>query len=250
MQCCPHAQRKRLETLNNEEGIEGRQRSPDVAEQSNPGLDRVGDGTERFDRFRPDRSVITGIWRIQRRLPFRMSRPVEIPAVDDETADRVSVSAEIFRRRVNDDCCAVLKRFCENRRRRIVHDERNTEWAADCCNFGNREDRELRVWKCFGVISAGPFIGRAPKILRVNRVDEPNLDSLVFEGMGKKIPCPSIKIGRTHNVVARTRKILNCKGGGCLTGCKRQCGDATFKGSNALFQHVSGGIHDARIDVA
>src|SRR5512136_3357490 len=76
-----HAQHKRLKTLNDEEGIKRRKRGTDVAKERDSGLDRIGNGAERFDRFRPDRSVIAGIGGIQRRLPLRVSRTVEIAAV-------------------------------------------------------------------------------------------------------------------------------------------------------------------------
>ena len=180
-----HAQHKRLETLNDEEGIKGRKRGTDIAKERDPGLDRIGNGAERFDRFRPDRSVVAGIGGIERRLSLGVRRPVEITAINNQAADRVSMPAEIFRRGIHDDRGTVLKRPYKEWRRRIVNDERNAERAAYSRYFGNREDRQFRIWESFGIVSARPFISRTLKILRVNRVDKTNLDSLIFEGMCK-----------------------------------------------------------------
>ena len=148
--------------------------------------------------------MIAGIWVIQRRLPLRVSRPVEISAVDNQTTYRISMTAEIFCRGIHDDGRAVLDRPGKNGRRCIIDNERNAERTADCSNFGDRKDRQFRIWKCFRVISTGLIVGRPLKILRVNRVNETNLNALVLEGMSKKIPCPAVKIGRAHNVVAGT----------------------------------------------
>jgi hypothetical protein len=51
-------------------------------------------------------------------------------------------------------------------------------------------------------------------------------------------------------MLSPARAFLERESGGCLAGRKRQRRHPTFKGSNALFQHVIGRIHDPRIDVA
>src|SRR5262249_15649589 len=84
-----------------------------------------------------------------------MSFPVEIAAVNDQAANRISVSAKIFRRRVHDDGCAVLKRSHEIGRRGVVDDERNAERSAYRRHFGNGKDRQLWIRQRFGIVSAG-----------------------------------------------------------------------------------------------
>src|SRR5262245_62643453 len=95
-----HPQSKRLKTLNDEKRIERRHRGSNVSQKGDPGLDCVRDRSERFDRFRPDRTVIAGVGCIEGRLTLRMSRPIKVAAIDDQTTDRVQMSAEIFRCRM------------------------------------------------------------------------------------------------------------------------------------------------------
>ena len=199
-----------------EEGVERRQRRTDVAQQRHPRLDRVGDRTDRLDRFRPDRTVIARIGRVERRLPLRMRGPIEIAAVDDQPADGVAMAAEIFGRRVDDDRSAVLERPQEERRCSIVDDERDAERPADRRHFGNRENRQLRVRKRFGVVGACPVVGRAQEVLRVDRIDEANFDSLILERVGEQIPRAAVKIGRAHDIVAGLCKILQRECRRCL----------------------------------
>ena len=93
-----HAQRQRLDALKEQEGVERRHRRAEVAQQRHARLDDVGDRPERLDRLDPDRAVIAGVRRVQRRLALGMRFPVEIAAIDDDAADRGAVAAEIFGR--------------------------------------------------------------------------------------------------------------------------------------------------------
>ena len=160
------------------------------------------------------------------------------------------MAAKIFGRRVDHDRGAVLERPQEVRRCRIVDDERNAERAADCRHFGNRENGQLRVRKQFSVIGARPVVGRAQEVLRVDRIDEANFDSLVLERVGEQIPRAAIKIGRADDVVARSRQILQRKRRRRLTRGQRQPGRPALEGGGTLLEHVVGRVHDARIDVA
>ena len=196
--------------------LNGDSDAPMIAQQRHPRLDRVGDRTDRLDRFRPDRAVIARIGRIERRLPFRMRGPIEIAAVDDQPADGVAVAAEIFGRRIDDDRRAVLERPQKERRCGVVDDERDAERPADRGNFRNREDRQLRVRKRFRVIGARPVVGCAQEVLRVDRIDEANFDSLILERVGEQIPRAAVEIGRAHDIVAGLCKILQRERRRCL----------------------------------
>jgi hypothetical protein len=81
-----------------------------------------------------------------------MCGPVEIAAINNHTADRIAMSAEILGRGIDDDRGAVLKRPCEDWRCGIVDDERNAERTANAATSAIGKDRQFRVGQCFGVI--------------------------------------------------------------------------------------------------
>ncbi len=131
-----------------------------------------------------------------------MLLPRERPAVDQEAADRGAVAAEILGRGIDDDRRAVIERPGEDRRRGVVHDQRNAEATADRRHFRDREGDQLRIGQRLGVIGAGAVVGRAGEILRVVRIDEADLDALVLQRVGEQVPGAAVEVGRGDDVVA------------------------------------------------
>ena len=101
---------QRLDALHEQEGVERRHRRAEVAQQGDAHLQDVGDRAERLDRLGPDRAVIGGVGRVQRRLARRVRLPVEIAAVDDDAADRGAVAADILGGRIDHHRRAVIER--------------------------------------------------------------------------------------------------------------------------------------------
>ncbi len=217
------AQRQRLDALQDQEGVERREGGADVAQKRRARLDDIGDRPERLHRFRPDRAMIAGVRRIERRLALLMRFPVEIAAVDDE------------RRRSN--CRGRRDIWWPNRRRsprhapaggdrigdgRIVDDQRNAERAADGGDLGDRQDGELRVRQRLGVIGAGARIGGAAESLRVGRIDEAHFDALILQRIGEEVPGAAVKIGGADDIVAGAGEILHREGRGRLARGQRQ----------------------------
>ena len=244
------AQRQRLQSLQRQERVERRHRRAEIAQQGDARLDDVGDRTERLHRLGPYRAMIARVRRIERRLAQRMRGPIERAAVDEQAADRIAVAADIFGRGMNHDRRAVLERLGQDRRRRVVHNKRDAEIAADLGHLGDREHRKLRVRQRLGVISAGAIVGGTPEIVRIDRVDEADFDALILHRVGEEIPRPAIEIGRADDIVAGTRDVLDRENRSRLPGRQRQSGDAAFQRRYALFQHVVRRVHDAGIDVA
>ncbi len=130
-----HAQRQRLQALDELEGIEGRHRGTDVPQQHDPGAQQKGDGAQRLCRLQPDRTVIGGIGFAQQREARGMVLPREIAAVDDGATDRSAVAADVFGGRVNDDGRPMFEGPGRERSGGIVEDERHPELAADLAHF-------------------------------------------------------------------------------------------------------------------
>jgi hypothetical protein len=106
----------------------GRDRRAEVAEQLDARLDDVCDAVA--DRGGVARTVVGRVGLGEAGELLDVLRPLELPAVDDDTADDRAVAAEELRRRVDDDVGAVLERADEVRRRdRVVDDERD---AVSC----------------------------------------------------------------------------------------------------------------------
>ena len=109
---------------------------------------------------------------------------------------------------------------------------------------------ELRVRQRLGVIGAGARVGGAAEILGIGRVDEADLDALVLQRVGEQVPGAAVKVGRADDIVAGAREVLDRKGRRRLPRGQRQRADAALDRGDALFEHVVGRVHDARVDVA
>ena len=144
----------------------------------------------------------------------------------------------------------MIERAADAGGRRVVHDQRNAERRADCGDFGDWEDVQLRVRQGLGVVGAGLVIRCGAEGLWVGRVDEADLDAHVLHGVGEKVIGPAIKVRRGHDVVARLRNILHGIGARGLAGRDGKRCRAAFHRCNALLQHIAGRVHDAGVDVA
>ena len=79
----------------------------------------------------------------------------------------------------------MVERAHQQRRGRVVHDQRDAEAPADRGDLADREYLELRIRQGLGVVGPGAVVGRAGERLGVGRVDEAHLDALVAEGVGE-----------------------------------------------------------------
>ena len=87
-------QGQRLHALQEQEGIEGRNRRARVAQENRAD---VGDERRRADRVRKGDAMVTRIRISNRRImPARL--PVELAGIDDDAAERRAVTADELRR--------------------------------------------------------------------------------------------------------------------------------------------------------
>ena len=176
--------------------------------------------------------------------------PREIAAVDDEAADRCAVSADVFRGGIDDDRRAMLERPRDQRRGRVVGDQRNAERAADVGDLADREDVELRIGEDLGVVSARLRVGRAAERLGIARIDEAGLDAELLQRLREQRPRAAVEIGRGDDVVAGLSEVQHRIGGGRLPRGDREGGSAAFERRDAGLERVPGRVLDAGIDVA
>jgi hypothetical protein len=166
-----------------------------------------GDGSERLRRLGPDRAVIGLIRLCEQGEALGVLLPREIAAVDDKAADRGAVSADVFRRGIDHDRRAVLEGPGDQRRSRVVGDQRNAKGAADVGDLADREHVELRIGEDLRVISARLRVGRAAERLGIAWIDEAGLDAELLERLREQRPRAAVEIGRRNNVVAGLSEI-------------------------------------------
>ena len=198
-----HAQRQRLQPLQEQERIQRRHRRAEVAQQHHPHAQYIRDRTQRLGRLRPDCAVIAGIRRVQQRLARRMRFPIEIAAIDHRAADRGAVPADVFRRRIHHHRGAMLERLHQDRRRRVVHDQRNAELAPDRRDFRDRERDQLRIGQRLRIVGARAVIRGARKRFRIGGIDEARLDAQILQRIREQVPGAAIQVGGADDVVAR-----------------------------------------------
>src|SRR5665811_2309327 len=106
-----HPQRQGLDALEEEERVERTQARTDVAQTFHPCTNREGDVPERTvwsECLCKPQAVVAG-----RRFGERREsavRPVEVARVDDDPTNRRAVTTDPFRRRSDDDVCAMVDR--------------------------------------------------------------------------------------------------------------------------------------------
>ena len=210
----------------------------------------IGDGPEGLGRLRPDRAVIARIGGVEGRLALGVGRPIEPTAIDDGAADGDAVAAEILGGGIDYDRRAMVEWARQERRGGVVDDERDAEAPADLGHLRDGEDREFRVGQRLAVIGAGAVVGGAAEILRVGRIDEADLDSLLGQRVGEEAPGAAIEVGGGDDVVAHPREVLHRQGGGRLARRQGQRRRPAFEGGEALLQHVDGGVRHTGVEVA
>ena len=116
-----HPQRQRLDPVEDQEGVERRQRRPEVAQAEHA----AGDGEAEIAEGLGEHHAV--VFRPRRREHgiARVAEPIERAAIDDDAAHRIAVAAEELRRGMDDDVGAVLGGAHQvGRRQRVVDDQR------------------------------------------------------------------------------------------------------------------------------
>ncbi len=118
-----HAQRQGLQALQDEEGVERRERRAHVAQRHHPAAADEGGGAEGLG---VGHAVVGRIGRVQQREARLVLGPGEFAGVDDDAADAGAVAAHVLGQRVHDDVGAVLERPAEHGGGyRVVDDQRH-----------------------------------------------------------------------------------------------------------------------------
>ena len=236
-----HAQRQRLQPLDEQEGVERAHRRAEVAQQRDARLDDVGDRPERLHRLRStprrDSSGPAGSASGSASACFSQSK---LPPSTMHAADRGAVAADILGRRVDDDGGAVVERPAEHRRRRVVHDQRHAELVADRRHLARSGRRRASGWAasrrsrraCVSSVARRNASGSAGSTKRTSM-------PMVLQRVGEQVPGAAVEVGRADDVVAGPRDVLDREGRGRLARRQRERRHAALERGDALLQHVA-----------
>ena len=150
------AQRRRLQPLNELEGVLRAEREAIVPLHGHPRLEDEGDRPQQLHRLNPDCAVVAGIGLVEQREAGTVA-PVEAATVEDDATDRGAVTADVLGGRVDGDVGAVLDRLTDDPGGNIVDDQRNAQLVAICATSPMGKV-QLRVRQGFAEESTGAVI--------------------------------------------------------------------------------------------
>ena len=94
---------------------------------------------------------------------------------------------KVFGGGVHRHCGSVIEGATQNRRRRVVHDQRDPKLAPDGRHLSDGEHLEARVWKCLTVVGTRAIVTGLTKCFRIARIDEARIASDTPPGLASAI---------------------------------------------------------------
>ena len=243
-----HAQRQGLQALQDQEGVERRQRGAHVAQRHHPA---TADKGRRAEGFGVGHAVVGRVRGIEQREACSVRCPRECARIDHDAADAGAVAAHVFGQRVHDDVGAVLERPAEDRRGHGVVDDQRHAMAVGSIGQGLEVDNIAgRVADRFAEHRLGAAVDQRFQAGDIVMGGEAHFDARARQGVGEQVVGAAVELGHRDDVVAHFGNGLHRIGDGRHAAGHGQGTDAAFQRRNALFQHVVGGVHDPRVDVA
>ena len=240
-------QGQRLHALQEQEGIEGRNRRARVAQENRAD---VGDERRWADRVRKGHAMVARIRISNRRImPARL--PVELAGIDDNAAERRAVTADELRRGMHNDVRAVLNRANQvGRAERVVNHQRKAVPMGDFRNCVDVGNIAVRVAEGFQINRAGVALDGVLDLGEVVRIHERRGDAEMRQGMLQQVVTAAVNRLLRDDVAAILRQRLNRVVNRRRTGCQRKRRNAALQRRNALFQHILRGVGQSAVDIA
>ena len=242
-----HAKRERFEALQKHEGVEGADRRAKIAQPLDSRPDDEGKIADRFVELQ----TVIAFRRLGEERKLAVA-PIERSGIDDDAAHRGAVPADPLGCGFYDDGCAVVEGTAKIARAAegVIDDQRNAVFAGDGGDGLEVGHVERRVADRLHVERLRVAVDSAAKRLGIVAIHKLHLDAEALEGDLELVVGAAVEIARRDDVVAR----LADGGDGdelrrvAARHAKRRL--APFERRHALFEHVGGRVHQARIDVA
>ena len=241
------AEGQRLDALQENPGIEGRDGSPCVAQ--NDGTDAGHEGCC-SGHVGKHGSVVRGIGLGNGRVAVGVGFPVELAAIDDDSAQRRAVAPDELRGRVYHDVCPMFQGPNEERGEGVIDDEDDAVPMRHFCHAFQVQDVAVGVAQRLGIddFRIGSD-GRFQSLEVVHRHDGVR-NALCGKGMRDEVVRAAVQVVGRHDVVASLHDVLQRVGDSRGSGGDGECCYTAFEGSDALLQHALCGVGQASVDVS
>ena len=238
------AERKRFDTLQQQECVERRNGSTFIAEEDSADVDGISRCARRGERNAVAR-VLLGELR-----ELAAGSPVELAAIHDDAAESRTVTADELGRRMHNHVGTVFNWANQVRRTEGVVDNQRTLVLV-----GNRRDGVdirnvgMRVAERFDEDELRVALDCGFDTLEIVRVDERGLDTEGAERMLQQVESTAINRALGNHVIALASESRDGVGNGSCTRSDSESGDASFEGSDTFFEHTLSGVIDTAINV-
>ena len=242
------AQGKRLQTLEQQERVERRQRCTLVAQKGRAGL---GDVRGRAARVGEHDAVVGGVRLGQAREAVGMRCPVELAGIHNHAAHDGAVSAHELGGRVDHDVGAVLDGTQQvGRGERGVHDERQAVTMGDLGPTLEVKHVGVGVAERLGIEQLGVGLDGGLNGGEVVGTHEGGGEALLNKRVAEEVHRAAVQVGGGHDVVAGRCDVLHGNGDGSRAAGHAKRTHTALERRDALLKDRGSGVGEARVDVA
>ena len=132
----------------------------------------------------------------------------------------------------------------------IVDHQHDVVLLGDRRDLLEREHGDVRVAQRLAVDDLGILADRLRKVLRLRRIDKSDLDAEVTERMVELVVSAAVETAAGDDVIARVAERENRLRLRGMAGARCQARDPALERGDTLLEHVGGGVHQSRVDVA
>ena len=238
------AERKRFDTLQQQEGVERGNRGTLVAEENGADVD----GVSRRARRRERNAVACVLLGELRELAG--CNPVELAAIHNDAAESRAVTADKLGRGMHHDVGPVFDRANQVRRTEgVVDDQRDLVLVGDCRDGVDIRDVGMRVAERLDKDELRVALDGRLDTLEVVRVNERGLDAESAERMLQQVESTAVNRALGNHMVPAAGESRDGVGDGSSARSDCESGCTAFQGGNALFQDALGRVGDTAVDV-
>ena len=238
------AERKRFDTLQQQECVERGNGSTFVTEENRTHVDGVGSSAGGHKRETVAR-VLLGELRELAALG-----PVELAAIHNHAAESRTVTSDELGGRMHHDIGTVFNRANQIRSTEgVVDHQRNLVLVSD---FGDSVDIRnvgMRVAESFDEDELRVALDSGFHTLEVVSVNESRFDTEVTERMLHQVESTAVNRALDNHVVSAAGKSRDGVSDGSGTRSDGESGNAAFEGSDTFFENALSRIGDAAVDV-
>lgn len=238
------AEGKRLDTLQQEEGVERRNSGTLVAEEDGAHVDHVS-GCAR----RGERNTVARVHFGELRELAGCS-PVELAAIHDDTAESRAVATDELGSGMHHNVGTVFKRTNQIRRTEgIVDHQRNLVLVSNLGDSIDIRDIGMRVAERFDKDKLRVFLDSGFDSLQVMGIYESGFDTKVAERVLQQVESTAVNSALGNHVITLASESRDGISNSSGARSNSQSGNATFEGGDTFFEHTLSGVVDTAINV-